>query len=438
MTERAQALLLPLRPLRAVRGVLLINLLSKLVGFVREVVISSVFGVSRLTDSFFALQQFPLFVSNYLTGALNLAFVPHYAKLRAQGQHVRWLTNIAAFFLLVGIAATLAFVLGAREIVSAYLHLTRDAVTVGFAQLLALAFIPTVIVGLAYNVLHGEKKHTAAMGMAALTPLLMLVALLVIAVGLGQQVLALPLSYVIGVGGTAVWGAAVLFHALRVPPLARSDGPGERAGSFAGQAAAASIENVAFNANQLLNVYFAGMTGVGGPAVYTFATRLAMLALNGLVSPITQVVQGKLLGPSPQDVTTRFRRVLIRVVGPVVLIAAALLLLREPLTRLVYERGAFTPEDTQRVATLLVPYALYFAVMSLNQLLARYYYTQERGGRYTAALLAGYLLSNALKPALVSSWGLPGVVWACVIGEGLALAFLLIPVLKSTRNKVKL
>lgn len=369
-------------------------------------------------------------------GAFNLAFIPHYAKLKERGEHTRWLLKISVLFLSIGTAASLACVLAAPILVRSYLKLEQDLVSVRFAQILALAFVPSVIVGLAYNVLHSEKQHTLAMGMSALTPLLMLVALIIIAIGLKQQVLALPLSYVIGVGVTAVWGAIVLFRTLRrLQPgsIAKSS---VRSSNFARQVSAASVENLAFNANQLLNIYFAGMTGEGSTAVYAFATRLAMLALNGLVSPITQVVQGKLLNLEVHEMGVQFRSAFVRVVGPVLLIAVTLLVLREPLVRLVYERGAFTAGDTQRVATLLVPYALYFAVMSLNQLMARYYYALSRGGMYTTALLVGYLLSNALKFAFVGAGGLQGVVWACVFGEGLALLFLLIHVLKPTRKLV--
>jgi hypothetical protein len=47
----------------------------------------------------------------------------------------------------------------------------------------------------------------------------------------------------------------------------------------------------------------------------------------------------------------------------------------------------------------------------------------SRGGLYTTTLLAGYLVSNLLKPFLATSIGLSGVIWACAIGEGLALLF---------------
>jgi putative peptidoglycan lipid II flippase len=94
------------------------------------------------------------------------------------------------------------------------------------------------------------------------------------------------------------------------------------------------------------------------------------------------------------------------------------------LVRFVYQRGEFSASDTIRVSLVLVPYAVYFTVISLNQLFARYFFVLSRGGLYSTSLLAGYLVSNLLKPFLATSMGLSGVIWACTIGEGLALLFL--------------
>jgi putative peptidoglycan lipid II flippase len=107
----------------------------------------------------------------------------------------------------------------------------------------------------------------------------------------------------------------------------------------------------------------------------------------------------------------------------VLLIALLLIAFREPLVRFIYQRGEFSASDTIRVSWVLVPYAGYFVVMSLNQLFARYLFVLSRGGLYTTTLLAGYLVSNLLKPFLATSIGLSGVIWACAIGEGLALLF---------------
>jgi putative peptidoglycan lipid II flippase len=107
----------------------------------------------------------------------------------------------------------------------------------------------------------------------------------------------------------------------------------------------------------------------------------------------------------------------------VLLIALLLVAFREPLVRFIYQRGEFSASDTIRVSWVLVPYACYFVVISLNQLFARYLFVLSRGGLYTTTLLAGYLVSNLLKPFLATSIGLSGVIWACAIGEGLALLF---------------
>ncbi len=417
---------------RTVFLVLAINGGSKVVGFAREVYISSLYGVSRVTDAFFAVQQIPLFVQNYMFGAFNLVFIPDYAHAKQERFARAFLKALLRVLVSVGFVLTVLMFAGAYEWVPQIVGVAGVAVDLAgdFAMILALSILPIVLLGVSYGMLHAERQHVKAMLMELALPFVMFLSLIGLHLIQVNDLYVLPWSFVIGAlvaGGCAVYLMRRLLRDAPVSPPQTHRAQGPHLRGFFRQLSASSTENVGFNLNQLLNVYFAGTTGAGSIAVYAYTTRLAMFTLNGIVSPLNQMIQAWLSNNEPSERRgLHFAFITLAMVLLVVIIALLLIAFREPVVRLVYERGAFSAYDTARVAQTLVPYAVYFVVIALKQLYARYFFVISRGGAYTLLALVGYVISNLLKPFLATSMGLSGVIWACVIGEGVTLLFLII------------
>jgi putative peptidoglycan lipid II flippase len=415
-------------PPRTVLMVFAINAGSKVGGFVREVYISSLYGVSNVTDAFFAVQQIPLFVSTYMFGAFNLVFIPGYASAKQEKMSWSFLKTLLKILVSVGLALTALMFVGAHEWVPRIVGVAGQAggLAGDFAMILCLSIVPIILLGVGYGMFHAERQHVKATLMDALFWFAMLVGLVGLSrVSEANLAYVLPWSFVIGAfvaAGCTIYLARRLIRSDPTPPPQKRRVEGPFLKGFFKQLSASSAENVGFNLNQLLNVFFAGITGSGSVAVYAYATRLAMLPLSGIVNPLAQMIQAWLSSDeTPERRGKHFALVALAMLLMVLLIALLLIAFREPLVRFVYQRGEFSASDTLRVSWLLVPYACYFAVISLNQLFGRYFFVFSRGGLYTTSLLAGYFVSNLLKPFLATSMGVSGIIWACVIGEGLAL-----------------
>jgi putative peptidoglycan lipid II flippase len=415
-------------PFRTVLLVLAINGGSKVGGFVREVYISSLYGVSKVTDSFFAVQQIPILVQSYMFGAFNLVFIPKYASAKQENFSRAFLRTLLKILVSVGMVLTGLMFVGAHGWVPRIVGLGEQAGDLAgeFARILSLAVVPVILLGLGFGMFHAERQHAKAMLIAALSPFAMLLSLVGLSLVLEANLAyALPWSFVVGAFVAAGCATYMMLRLVRSDPAPRpqerrAKGPFLR--GFFKQLSASSAENVGFNLNQLLNVFFAGSTGPGSVAVYAYATRLAMLPLSGIVAPLAQMIQAWLSSyETPERRGKDFALIALAMLLMVLLIALLLIAFRVPLVRFVYQRGEFSASDTLRVSWLLVPYASYFAVMSLNQLFGRYFFVLSRGGLYTTSLLAGYFVSNLLKPFLAMSMGVSGIIWACAIGEGLAL-----------------
>src|SRR3569623_3091844 len=66
------------------------TLLSRLTGFARDIMLAAILGAGPVADAFFVAFRLPNhFRAIFAEGAFNAAFVPAYARVRAQGGEAR-------------------------------------------------------------------------------------------------------------------------------------------------------------------------------------------------------------------------------------------------------------------------------------------------------------------------------------------------------------
>lgn len=418
--------------------VLIITIGGRLLGFIREVLISSNYGTSAPADAFFTVQQLPTIISAFVFGPFMIAFVPYYAALREAGFESKALRQTIRTSLKIGGLITAVMIAGGwlfawfDDALAAGAHPHFGA----FAVILALSVVPLLITGLASVLLHARGQHVAGMAIAALTPAGTLLGLLVLtAVELVAHSDALPWSFV---AGSLISGAIAAVALRRI--LRRASGSGEaialpraRARAFRRELIASASENVGFSLNQALTVWLAAGLGGGIVATFAYAFRLSAFAFSG-VSPLNVWIQTWMT----RDAFHRDGRKLLLVIAGmavlVVAIASVLILGARPLVEVVYRRGSFSAADAASVAAALVPLACYGIVMSLNQLMARYLFVHVEGARYSRVMIVSYVGGNGLKLVLIGPLGLAGIIWASVLTEGVALAYFLLYAVRQGRS----
>ena len=66
-----------------------LTLLSRVTGFVRDIVLAAILGAGPAADAFFVALRLPNhFRAIFAEGAFNAAFVPAYARIREQGWEI--------------------------------------------------------------------------------------------------------------------------------------------------------------------------------------------------------------------------------------------------------------------------------------------------------------------------------------------------------------
>ena len=361
------------------------TLTSRVLGMVREMVYAAFMGNTWVASAFVMAFQVPNLFRRLLgEGALTAAFIPIFKQKEvSHGETEMWRSANAVISGLVAAAAvvTVVVVIG-----------ISIALTVGVAkyetrlmlQLLRLMFPYMLLVCLA-AVLIGmanARGHffVPALG-AVILNVVMIASVLLLAPRMGASLQTQIFGLAIGVLVAGL--AQALFQ---VPSLTR-EGYRYRWTSPWGDPTVhevvrkmlpGSIGVAAFQINVLVTQCFSFWFEKSIVSTFNYSVRLMELPQGMFGISLATYLLPTLAGLAAQKKYPEFRLTLRQGIEHLafanLLAAAVALTLAEPIVRLLFERGAFTPSATHRVAMALACLAPGLLMFSLNNILARAFF----------------------------------------------------------------
>ncbi len=396
------------------------NVASRVLGMVRGSVVAYVFGASGATGAFDAVQTVPKMVYELLIGGmLSAALVPvlsEYAgeERRAEMDHIlSVLLTLAAIALA---AVVLLLEVGAGVLVPLLVG-GFEADLLRTATLLTRVMVPAILIygvsGLiqAYHLARKEFVYPAMGGSAH--NLGMIVTVLALSDRLDVSSLAL------GVVVAATAQLLVQLPGLRGARLrVRVDWHHPVVRRILRLYAPVVLSIVVANVGIVIDRNLASRTLPQALTWMTRATELIQISLGLVSMAISMAVLPTLSQIDARVELDRFKRTFtggLRLVIAVIIPASVgLLVLGEPIVRLLFEHGEFTPADTAQVSRALLYYlpGLPFAAIDLPLVFA--FYAQKDTVTPVIVGILGvvvYLLVGPLL-AFVAGWGYLGLVLA--------------------------
>jgi putative peptidoglycan lipid II flippase len=173
------------------------------------------------------------------------------------------------------------------------------------------------------------------------------------------------------------------------------------------------------NFNLLINSFFGSLVSDRGPAAIDKAFRLYMLPQGMFSVAISTVLFPTLARFAARGETENLRATMANGMRQIVFVlvpaAAAMLVLSEPMIRLIYERGEFTASQTDLVATALFWFAFSLPFNGLFLLLTRTFFSLQRPWIPTAISGANLAFTALAALALYGPFGVGGIVAATAI-----------------------
>jgi putative peptidoglycan lipid II flippase len=399
--------------------------LSRVAGLVREIVASSYFGTSGAFSAFTLAFQVPNLVrSLFADSALSAAFVPVFTDLLEKGN------RRDAFVLASTLAAIIVGALGSISalfiIIAPWLMplLTDSSSLDGLATGLSQVLFPIVLLlglnGLVVGILNAYDHFS----IPAIAPLVWNVVILAVLVGTrplfdGPDELY---AYAIGVvAGTVVQFGMVLpvlrrldFHFVRA-----IDVRDPRVRQVLLLMFPVTIGLGLINFGQVIGSTIAFTVSESAPRAIDAAFRIYMLP-QGMFS----VAVATVLFPALSRLVSRgdfdgLRSLLATGTRGVFLLlipcAALTLVLAEPITRLIYERGAFGDASTEEVSTALLWFSFSLPFSGVNLLLTRTFFSLRRPWLVTRLSGITLVINVIVSIALAGPFGIAGIVAGTVV-----------------------
>jgi putative peptidoglycan lipid II flippase len=374
--------------IRSVLKVGTFTLASRVLGFVRDILIANLIGTGPIADAWFVAQRLPnLFRRLFAEGAFNAAFVPMFAgRLEQGGQAVarglaeRVLASMLAFLLLLTIVAEVAMPLLIMIFAPGFIdNPSKFALTV---LLTAIAF-PYLLFMFLAALLGGILNSLHHFGHAAAAPILLnvvlVLGLLFVAPRVEQPGLVLAWGTTLAGLLQFLWlylVAARLGYGLRLP--------WPRIDAEIRQVAKLMVPGLLSGGLAQISILIATiLASLQDQAVsyLAYADRLYQLPLSLVGAAIgvvlLPVLSRAIRGGREAEAMAAFNRslefaALLILPATVGLIAAA-----EPIVRVLYERGAFTPDATHNTALALMAISIGLPAFVLNKALQPGFFARE-------------------------------------------------------------
>lgn len=394
-------------------------LIGKMAGAIKEIAVAHRYGVSDIVDAY----QFTLTMANWLpvtmVGAFSIVLIPALVKVRYAGQpdRARFIRELQGWIVVLGVllsVVTYYFWPQVLQYMGGNLSSQTRQASTELINAFAPAVLLTLIIGLCTARLRAHERHINNL-LDSIPALMILLAILITP------------------GNTSVypllWGTLLgyLVQAVWLSALARkADGgnggwprPGLQSAQWPMLLSAAGIMlvgQIAMSFVGPLDQMTAARLGDNANATLGYATRLLSLVIGiGAASvgraalPVLADVQSRGNPAQARSMALKWSALML-LVGIVAVMVGWLL--APWMVKLLFENGAFTPEDTQKVASVLrwglLQLPFYFGVLILVQLMA----SQNRYKLMAIIAIANFALKAGMNLILAPVMGAEGIMLA--------------------------
>jgi putative peptidoglycan lipid II flippase len=393
---------------------------SRIAGLIREIVAAAIFGTSGAISAFVVAFNVPnLLRSLVADSALSAAFVPEFTELEEQGRKREAQRLVGAFIglisMVLGLITLLAIVLAPWLMPLFAPGLDQSLVdeTVRLARIMFPIVVLLGLTGLVAAVLQAAGEF----GITAFVPVLWNV---IIIAGLVVVTPIVPDDDRITVYAVAIV-VGTLAQLLYMVPAFRRQGPfpisfgwrSPRVRQVLILMLPVTLGLGLINVNLTVDTIFATLVSDQAPRAIDAAFRLYLLPQGVFSVAISTVLFPAISRLAARDDAAGMRSAIARGLRQIFFMllpaSAFLLVLAEPVVRLVFQRGEFDAESTSLTSEALVFFAVGLAFNGASLLVIRAFFSLQQPWLATKVAALGVVLNAALDAVLYGPLGTGGI-----------------------------
>ena len=362
---------------------------SRVLGFLRDILIASVLGAGPVADAFFVAFKLPNFLRRlFAEGAFNAAFVPLFAgTLERDGREAA--KSFAEDVLTVLLWTLLVLVIAAQIVMPWLMH----ALAPGFAdepgkldltvQLTRLTFPYILLISLV-SLLGGVLNSLYRFAAVAATPILLNLCLIGALLGLARwtETPGHALAVGVTVGGIVQFAWLIVASRragmslrLRWPRLT----PGVK--RLLILAAPAALGAGVAQINLVVDIIIASLLPPGSVSYLYYADRVNQLPLGvvgvAVGTALLPLLSRQLRAGETDDAANSLNRAIEMALLLAIPAAVALVVIASPVIAVLFERGAFGVAESDATAGALIAYAAGLPAFVLIKVLVPGYFARQ-------------------------------------------------------------
>jgi putative peptidoglycan lipid II flippase len=412
---------------------------SRVLGFVRDMVLARLFGATPAADAFFVAFRIPSLLRElFAEGSMSSAFIPVFTEYRTmRGKQEAWELASAVFTTLLTIvtAVTLLGILVSPWLVQLLAPGFQEYPDkLALATLLTRVMFPYLLFISLAALAMGILNSVRAFAVPAFSPLFLNIFIIIGALFVSPQ---LP-EPIVGVAIGVVAGGAAQF-AMQLPSLKlrgllfgfrfEPGHPGLRRIGWlmVPSLLGLSVTQINLTVSTVLGSFFAG-----GPTYLFYGMRLIQFPLGifgvALATAILPTLSAQAARGALDELRTTLGFGLRMILFIIVPAMVGLILLRTPIVHLFFEHGSFTAQDTAETAQAVFCYAVgLWAFGGVRIIVAAFYSLQDTKTPAISAAIAvvvNILFSLTLMTSLGASGLALATALAAMVNGGILVAVL--------------
>ena len=404
---------------------------SRVVGFVRDILIARFLGASMMADAFFVALRFPnLFRSLFAEGTLNVAFVPLFTgelhkNKRAALNFAKSVFSFLFYILLIFViimeilmpALMFLFAPGFDEI-PGKLELTTILSRITFPFLLFVS-----LVSLLAGILNSIGKFWAAAFTPTILNLCMIGALLALTPFLsGQYAPAYALA--LGVLGAGLVELLFLGYQIKkngylfgmVGPIRAIFHLSKEVKTLLKKMLPGILGSGVYQINLFLDTLFVSFVGAGAMSWLNYAQHLFQLPIGiigvAIGTALLPLLSHHIKAGEKEQANTQLNRGLELSIAMSGASMIGLIMLAEPIIRTLFEHGMFTVDDTMHTSRALIVFAIGLPAYMMTKALSPFFYARGDTATPVKIAIVGVILNAILALTLMQFWGYVGIALA--------------------------
>lgn len=430
--------------LKSVSAIMICTLLTKLLGFVRELVLSYYYGTSGISDAYLISQTIPSVIFEFVGAGITACFIPIYLKIKTNkniqsaNEFTNKITSLILMFSTVviimveactpffvkifasgftgdtlnwGIVFTRICILSLYFstyifVYTAYLNANNNFFVSSFSGVvLSVCIIISIYMGAKYNVLLMSIGSCLAVGVRLLFII--------------PETKKYSLKSCINISWNDIYVKE--FFILMLPVVIGT-----------------SINEI----NTLVDRTIASRVEVGAISALTYANSMMQLVNGSIVQPITTVAYPKITECIHRKNEQRAISIVTRIIGILLFLLIPLTIgiwcFGEQIIELLFSRGAFDRKALIMTSGAFKYYSLGLSFIGLREVLTRFYYANEDSKTPMINSSVGLVINIVFNITLSKMLGINGLAIATAISAFVTFMLLYINLLKNGYGRISI